>query len=130
MKRSKGVTAFCILLGLFTLAGLGDSIVILSGQVEVVPTWLGYLTLIFGITAGGTATGLWRMNHWGLVALRCWFVACLMLIFAAAFAFYSAIPGGITLILIFVAIVTGVYLVLDRYISSKFEYEANHDTEI
>lgn len=120
MKRTKGVTAICILFGLFTLAGLGDSIVILSGEIEVVPAWLGYLTLIFGITAGGVAGGLWHMNRWGLVALRCWFVACLMLIFAAAFAFYSAIPGGITLVLIFAAIVTGVYLLLDRFVSSKF----------
>ncbi len=130
MKRSKGVTAFCILFGLFTLAGLGDSIVILSGTVEVVPTWLGYLTLVFGITAGGAATGLWRMNRWGLFALRCWFVACLLLIFAAAFAFYSTIPGGITLVLIIVAIVIGVCLALDRFIASKFEYETNRDTGI
>ena len=121
MKRSKGITAFCIVFGLFTLAGFGDSIVILSGKIEVVPTWLGYFTLIFGITAGGAAAGLWHMNRWGLLALRYWFVACLMLLFASAFAFFSAIPGGLTLVIIFAVFFTGISLALDRFVSSKFE---------
>ena len=121
MKRSKGITAFCIVFGLFTLAGFGDSIVILSGKIEVVPTWLGYFTLIFGITAGGAAAGLWHMNRWGLLALRYWFVACLMLIFASAFAFYSAIPGGITLVIILAVVFTGIFLAIDKFVSSKFE---------
>ena len=121
MKRSKGITAFCIVLGLLTLAGLGDSIVILSGKIEVVPTWLGYFTLIFGITAGVATAGLWHMNRWGLLALRYWFVACLMLIFASAFAFYSGISGGITLVIILAVVFTGIFLALDRFVSSKFE---------
>ena len=119
MNRSKGITALCIVFGLFTLAGLGDSIVILSGKIEVVPTWLGYFTLIFGVTAGGAAAGLWHMNRWGFLALRYWFVACLMLIITAAFAFYPAIPGGITSIIILAALFAGIFLALDRFVSSK-----------
>lgn len=121
MKRSKGITAFCIVLGLLTLAGFGDSIVILSGKIEVVPTWLGYFTLFFGITAGGAAAGLWHMRRWGLVALRYWFAACLMLLFASALAFDSEIPGGITLVVIIAVILCGVFLAVDRFVSSKSE---------
>ena len=121
MNRSKGITGFCIVSGLFTLAGIGDSIVILSGNVEVIPNWLGFFTLIFGITAGGVAAGLWHMKRWGLLALRYWFVACLMLLFASAYAFYSAIPGGIILIVILAVVFTGIFLALERFVSSKFE---------
>jgi len=121
MRRSKGITAFCIVFGLLTLAGIGDSIVILSGKIDPVPTWLGYFTLMFGLTAGATAAGLWRMKRWGLLTLRYWFVACLMLLFASAFAFYSAIPGGITLIVILAVVITGIFLALYKFASSRLE---------
>jgi hypothetical protein len=121
MKRSKSITAFCILFGLFTLAGFGDSIVILSGKIEVVPTWIGYFTLIFGISAGGTAAGLWHMKRWGQIALRYWFVACLMLLFASALAFDSVIPGSITLVVIVAVVLSGIFLAVDRFVSSNFE---------
>ena len=63
----------------------------LSGQIDLIPSWLGYLTLIFGITAGGAAAGLWRMKRWGLHSLRAWFVACFILLFASAYVFN--LPG-------------------------------------
>ena len=124
MNRSRGITVLCILSGLLTLAGIGDSIVILSGNIEAIPTWLGYFTLIFGLTAGGVAAGLWRMQRWGLLALRFWFVACAMLLFASAYAFYSAIPGGIILVVVLAVVLTGIFLALNKFVSSKFESAA------
>ena len=121
VNRSKGITGLCIVFGLFTLAGIGDTIVILFANVEAIPGWLGFFTLVFGITAGGVAAGLWHMNRWGLVALRYWFVACLTLLFAAAFAFYAAIPGGIISVVILAAVFTGIFVALDRFVSSKFD---------
>ena len=121
MRRSNGITAICVVFGLFTIAGLGDSIVIIFGKIELVPSWLGYLTLIFGVTAGVAVAGLWNMKRWRLVALRCWFVACLLLFFAAAFAFYSAIPGGITFVVLLTVVFSGVFFALDKFVSSKSE---------
>lgn len=117
--RSRGMTALCILLGLLTIAGVGDSIVVLSGQVDPLPSWLGYLTLVFGITAGAAATGLWRMNRWGLYSLRVWFVACFTLVFGAAYVFYLVIPGGITTVALIALLLAGLFLALDRVVSSK-----------
>jgi hypothetical protein len=86
----------------------------LSGQIDLIPSWLGYLTLIFGITAGGAAIGLWRMKRWGLYSLRAWFVACFTLLFASVYVFNMAISGGITAL-----VLAGLFLALDRHVSSK-----------
>ncbi len=117
--RSRGITALSVVLGLLTIAGFGDSLVILSGQIDLIPSWLGYLTLIFGITAGGAAAGLWRMKRWGLHSLRAWFAACVILLFASAYVFNLAISAGITSVAIIALILAGLFLALDRHVSSK-----------
>ncbi len=119
MMRSGGITALCILLGLLTIAGFGDSIVMLSGQIDLIPSWLGYLTLIFGVTAGGAAAGLWRMQRWGLYSLRAWFAACFILLIASAYVFNMAIPGGVTTVAIIALVLAGLFFVLDRHVSSR-----------
>jgi len=119
MTRSRGITALCVVLGLLTIAGFGDSIVVLSGQIDLIPSWLGYLTLIFGITAGVAAAGLWRMKRWGLHSLRAWFVACLMLLFASAYVFNLSNSGGITSVSIIALVLAGLFLALDKHVSSK-----------
>jgi len=126
MIRSKGMTVLCFVLGLLTIAGFGDAIVMLSGQVASSPSWLGYLTLIFGITAGGAAAGLWRMKPWGLYSLRAWFVACFMLLLTSGYLFNSAIYGGIMTVAIIALALAGLFLALDRYVSSNTEVAAQH----
>lgn len=122
--RSRGITALCVVLGLLTIAGFGDSLVMLSGQIDLIPSWLGYLTLIFGITAGGAAAGLWRMQRWGLHSLRAWFAACFILLFASAFVFNWASAGGITSIAIMALVLAGLFFALDRHVSSKTKLAA------
>ncbi len=122
--RSRGITVLCVGLSLLTIAGIGDAIVILSGQLDLVPGWLGYLTLLFGITAGGAAAGLWRMQRWGLYSLRAWFVACFMLLFAVVYGFNLATSGGVMAVAIIAMVLAGLYLALDRYVSSKTKHGA------
>jgi hypothetical protein len=124
MMRSKGLTVLCVLMCLLAIAGLGDSIVILTGQIELLPSWLGYFTLMFGITAGGVAAGLWRVKRWGLYSLRAWVVACFMLLFSLAYVFKSAIDGRITAVAIIALFLAGLFFVLDRYVSSKTDRAA------
>lgn len=119
--RSKGITVLCVVLCLFTIAGFGDSIVILSGQFDFIPGWLGYLTLIFGITAGGAAVGLWRMQRWGLYSLRAWFVVCFLLLLASAYLLGLEASSGIMAFLIIALVLAGLFLALDRLVSSKLE---------
>ena len=119
MMRSRGITVLSVVFGLLTIAGLGDSLIILSGQIDLIPSWLGYLTLIFGITAGGAAAGLWRMKRWCLYLLRTWFAACFVLLFASVYAFNLAISAGITSVAIIALILAGLFLALDKYVSSK-----------
>jgi hypothetical protein len=61
--------------------------VLLLGQIDRLPSWLGYLTFMFGIAAGGTAVGLWRMKRWILYSLQAWFVACFILLLSSASVF-------------------------------------------
>ncbi len=124
MMRSRGITVLCVVLCLLTIAGFGDSIVMLSGQIALVPSWLGYLTLMFGITAGGAAVGLWRMKRWGLYSLRAWFVACFILLFTSGYVFNLATYGGIMTVAIVTLVLAGLFLALDRYVSSKTELAA------
>ena len=120
MIRSTGITVLCVVLGLFTIAGFGDSIVMLSGQIELIPTWLGFPTLIFGLSAGGAAAGLWRMKRWGLHSLRAWFIACFILLFTSAYVFNSPIIAVAIVALVF----AGLFLALDRFVSSKMKLAA------
>lgn len=113
-------------MGLLTIAGFGDSIVMLTGQIDLIPSWLGYITLIFGVTAGGAAAGLWRTKRWGLHSLRAWFVACLLLYFAAAYVFDLAVLGGITWVVLVALILAGLFLALDRHVASKTQPAAGN----
>ena len=122
--RSRGITVLCVVLCLFTIAGFGDSIVMLSGQIDLFPSWLGYLTLIFGITAGGAAAGLWRMKRWGLYSLRAWFLTCFILLFTIGYVFNLAIYDGMMAVAIIAIVLAGLFLALDRYVSSKTKLAA------
>jgi len=124
MMRSRGITVLCVVLCLFTIAGFGDSIVMLSGQIDLFPSWLGYLTLIFGITAGGAAAGLWRMKRWGLYSLRAWFLTCFILLFTIGYVFNLAIYDGMMAVAIIAIVLAGLFLALDRYVSSKTKLAA------
>ena len=119
MLRSRGITVLCVVLCLLTIAGFGDSIVMLSAQIDLFPSWLGYLTLMFGITAGGAAAGLWRMKRWSLYSLRAWFVACFILLFTSGYVFNLAIYGRIMAVAIIALVLAGLFLALDRYVSSN-----------
>ena len=87
MKRPKRITAICVIFCFLTLAGFGDSVVLISGELSGTPQWLGFLTLVFGITAGAATLGLWRMKRWGVGALRAWSGTTVVLFVAAAYLF-------------------------------------------
>lgn len=122
--RSRGITILCVVLCLITIAGFGDSIVMFSGQIDLFPSWLGYLTLMFGFTAGAAAAGLWRMKRWGLYSLRAWFVACFLLLFTSGYVLNLAIYGGSMTVAIIALVLAGLFLALDRYASSKTKFAA------
>jgi len=124
MMRNRGITVLCVVLYLLTIAGFGDSIVILTAQIDLIPSWLGYLTLMFGITAGGAAAGLWRMKRWGLYSLRAWFVACFILLFTSGYLLNLTIYGGIMTVAISALVLAGLFLALDRYVLSKTKLDA------
>ena len=124
MTRSRWITVFCVVLCLLAIAGFADSIVLLSGQIDFLPSWLGYLALIFGITAGGAAVGLWRMKRWGLYSLRAWFLTCFILLFTIGYVFNLAIYDGMMAVAIIAIVLAGLFLALDRYVSSKTKLAA------
>ena len=93
-RRPGGITWLCVLLTWFGVAGFGNTVVLFRQPVGLLPPWIGVITLAYALTASAAAMGLWRMRRWGLLALRAWMAACLILIGCFVVLFPSRIILG------------------------------------
>ncbi len=118
MKRPKRITAICVIFCLLTLAGFGDSVVLISGELSGAPQWLGFLTLVFGITAGAATIGLWRMKCWGVGVVRAWTGTTVVLFVGVAYLFVEVSPGGLIGITVTAVVIAGLLIVINRYVSA------------
>lgn len=93
-RRPGGITWLCVLFTWFGVAGFGNTAVLFSRPVGLLPPWVGVIILAYALTASAAAVGLWRMRRWGLLALRAWMAVCLILLGCFVVIFPSRIILG------------------------------------
>jgi hypothetical protein len=116
MRRPFGITILCLALGWLTIAGFGNSYLILAGEFGV-PRYHGMLAAAYGASTLFACVGLWRMKVRGLYWLRAWMLICFVLILTTVPVF--GIPlGGAAFIL---AVQLVVSWALNRYVSGHVQ---------
>lgn len=126
-RRPVGITWLCVLLAWLGVAGFGNAVVIFSRPVRLLPPWVGVITLAYALTASAAAVGLWRMRRWGLLALRAWMAACLILLGCFVVIFPSRIIlGGLWGAATFTVGLIVVFWRLDAYVVTRIEGRAEH----
>ena len=79
----------------------------------------------YGVTAGATTIGLWRMKPWALTAFRAWGVVLLLLMVGFFFVFRIDLAidqdpiGQSVLFVIFIGTEGLIYWLLHRYIRRR-----------
>ena len=119
MKRPFGMTILSLVLAWLGLAGAGNGWLILSGSFAEMPAVFGVLALAYSATAFPACIGLWRMQSWGLNALRAWMGVCVLFFASFTYAFSDFILGGILGGIGFLVFVGVLFLGLNGYVSSK-----------
>ncbi len=128
-KRPLGVTLLSLAMGWLTFSAFLSAALFLGAFPSAFPGYLANLLAImaaaYGMTAGATTIGLWRMKPWALTAFRAWGAVCLgqMVAFLILFRFdlvieRDPVPQSIMLV-IFTGTVVLIYWLLHRYIKRR-----------
>lgn len=92
------LTRFLILLigGWWGLAGSLSAVLMIEGDNSsgLIPTWLGYLVLGFGLSAAAATLGVWRRASWAAMSVRILTVAGVLLIMGMGLAVAPAVSTG------------------------------------
>ena len=102
------MTIISLMLGWLALAGFLCSGVIFTNGFPELPFLFGFLALAYGLTAALACVGLWKMEIWGLKALRSWL--CVLILFFVSFSY------------VFYDYALGVYLALSDSLSFSVFY--------
>lgn len=129
--RPTGLKLLAIFLGIHSIAGISNAVVIASGAMSMplvsLPRWLGIVALSCGVAGGICAYGLWRLKAWSVKALMVW--GANVLFFLASFV--AVVPahlfmGGYWGVALFVLIVGALFFVLYRYVLRTLKKMACH----
>ena len=121
MKRPFNFTVLSVFLVFLSFVGLGNSMIIFSGEFPEIPSIAGVLAILYGFAAAISAIGIWRLKPWSRHALRICIVAYIIFTVVSAVYFVTPILGRnfwVPAILIFVVFL--LYL-LDRYVGRTLE---------
>ncbi|MEW8101056.1 MAG: hypothetical protein AB2785_04740 [Candidatus Thiodiazotropha endolucinida] len=112
VKRTKGITVLSLLLGWLSLAGFGNSYIMMSNSGYGSPAF-GIGAAAYGILAFAACVGLWKMKRWGYTAYLLWAAA----VIALSFLFQFTVDGiPIWQFALFVVIVGAALAGIARYI--------------
>ena len=122
-RRPLGITILSLTLAYLSLAGFGNTVLLLvvDPMPVPVPRWLAVFALAYGITTITASIRLWRMEATGLFWLRAWFVVLVLLnlAFATIPIFRDNAFGGVVGILGFsLGLVVFLWL-LDVYVRRR-----------
>jgi len=112
------MVALSFILAWLSFGGFGNAWLILSNDALGLPSEFGYIALVYGLSAGATAFGFWRMRPWSKVTFRAWAVTCVggQLEFArVSEAFSDRIDGFGVAVAFFLLFVLFVLWRLNRY---------------
>lgn len=118
MKRPTRITLLCLALGWLSVAGVGNSYLLLTGQFYGLPAYLGLFMAAYAVSAFFACIGLWRMKTWGLLCLRIWMFVSLSMAIALIPALQAFSLGERMAILGFTLFVAILFWVLNRYVTS------------
>ena len=119
MKRPIGITISALVLGWLAMTGFLNGWVILTDLSSELSKSIGYIAIIYGITALLSTIGLWYMKSWSLVAIRSWMGVCLLFLIAPEDTLNKVMQGGIAGMLGFFVFIISVFWLFDRYVKSK-----------
>ncbi len=94
MKRPRGITVICLVLGWLGFAGVANALTIFAGLFEPLPTYIGFFAVAYAITAVVASVLLWQMKQRGLTWLRYWMAACIATMVAIIPSFGQFALGG------------------------------------
>lgn len=119
MNRPTSITIITLLLGWFALGGLGVGILIITGNFNSFPIVLGFLSLAYSLSAITASLGLWKMKRWSLTALKIWMVVCITTLLVFIYLFGEYLAGGYIVGIVFTVVVTFLFKMLYKNVSSK-----------
>jgi len=119
MKRPIGITISALVLGWLAMTGFLNSWVILTDLSSELSKSIGYIAIIYGITALLSTIGLWCMKPWSLVAIRIWMGVCLLYLIVPEDTLNKIMQGGIAGMLGFFVFIISLFWLFDRYVKSK-----------
>ena len=118
--RPAGIVILYLSLAALGVNGLVGASVSFSNAGELVPLASGFISLAYGLAAISAAVGIWRLQYWGVVALRAWFASCF--IWLTSFVpQYGTEPPALARVAVFCVVVLVLFLIVDRYARSKLE---------
>lgn len=118
--RPVGIVILCLVLAALGVNGLVGASVSFSTTGEFVPLTFGFISLAYGLAAISAAVGIWRLQFWGVVALRVWFASCLISV-ASFVPQYGMEPPVLARVAVFCVVVLVLFLFVHRYAKSKLE---------
>ncbi len=118
--RPLGMIILCLTLSTLGANGLLGAAVSFSTAGGGVPLAFGVISLIYGFAAISAAVGIWRLQFWGLVALRVWMASCLVSL-ASFIPQYGTEPPTLARVAVFFAVVSVLFFIVHRYAKSKLE---------
>lgn len=118
--RPVGIAVLCLVLAALGVNGVVGASASFSTAGEFVPLVFGFISLVYGLAAIFAALGIWRLQLWGLVALRVWFASCLISV-ASFIPQYGTEPPALARVAVFCVVVLVLFLFVHRYAKSKLE---------
>ena len=119
MKRPIGIIISVVVLAWLAVTGFMNSWVILSDPGVTISKPIGYFALLYAVAALFSVVGLWLMKQWGLLAIRCWMIACLLFLIVPEDMRTKMMQGGVAGMLGFFVFIIVVFWMFDRYVKSK-----------
>ena len=112
VKRTKGITLLSLFLGWLSLAGFGNSYIMMTNPSYGTPVF-GIGAAAYGCLALTACVGLWKMKYWAYTAYLLW--AAVAIVFCFLFQFSL---GGIPLwqFILFVLFMGLVLASIARYV--------------
>jgi len=86
LKRPTGFIILSLIFGWLALAGIGNGIIIFNKPHGFLPASIVFL---YGITALGSAIGLWKFRPWAYYATISWSITVLVVMFNMQFGMYG-----------------------------------------
>jgi len=121
MKRPFGITISAFFLAWLAISGFGNAAIIFTGQFPEMPTIVGVVALLYGITALFSTIGLWGMKQWSIVAVRSWMGVCFLFLIVFTTLFHNLMLGGFLGAFGFFLFTLLLFWLFDRYVKSKLK---------